>query len=70
MKCAVLLTFQSEFNAGLTLMSSIQYTCGSKNFHKLISQSYKSLVGNVHKNEVNCSDFLCMAFCLKDMYTG
>jgi len=54
----------------LTLMSCIQCTCGSKNFHMLISQNYKSLVGHVLKNEVNCSDFLCMAFCLKDMYTG
>jgi len=50
-------------------MSCIQYTCGSKNFHKLISQNYKSLVGYVLKNEVNCSDFLCIVFCLKDMYT-
>jgi len=51
-------------------MSCIQYTCASKNFHKLISQNYKSFEDYVLKNEVNWSYFLWMVFCLKDMYTG
>jgi len=50
MRCAVLTPVQSEFNVGLALMRYNQYTCGSKNLNKLISQNYKSLVGYLLKN--------------------
>jgi len=38
MKCAVLTHISIRINAGLTLMSCIQYTCGSKNFQVYITK--------------------------------